>query len=421
MKLTYRSECRICGCKQLSKLIRFDPIAQPMRFEKTPEAARAVATAPISLSICESCGHWQSLEVVDDESLWVGYTYQSGHAGVMPKHFKESAEKIIAKYKPAPGSLVIDIGSNDGSFLRPFKDAGYRVLGVEMVKEIAKQATANGIETIGEPLSPKLAEEIRAKYGPAAIVTAFNVMAHSDDLLGMARAVQLLMGPESVFVFEVQYLVDVVEKTLIATVFHEHLSHHSVKSMSDFLGRFYMRIIDVDRVPIQHGSIIGYAQFVSGPRPVNPYVNFLMDHEKKVGLDKPETLRRFGIQVATLRQKCEALAAQWKAEGAQVAGYGAAMSGPGLISMLGLKGAIQYLLDDHEQKVYHYSPGDALQIAPTVDLYRRMPQYCVILAWVHADKIIAENQRYLEQGGKFVVLCPNFRIVSAEAKEACAA
>lgn len=416
-RLSYRIVCRLCGSRPLECVTKFEPIALPMKFEATKEAAQSAERYPINLYLCSQCGHVQQLEVVDDETLWVGYTYQSSHAPVMPAHFEEVAKKIIAKYKPEPGSLVIDIGSNDGSFLRPFKDAGYRVLGIEMVKEIADQATANGIETIGEPLTPSLADEVRRKYGGAAVVTAFNVLAHSDDLHSMAKAIQKLLGPTGVFVFEVQYLMDVIEKTLVATIFHEHLSHHSVRSMRQFLGQYFMEIIDVDRVPIQHGSIIGYCQFTNGPKMKNPYVEHLIAREDKLGLHKAETLKRFAANIEDLRAMVHGLRTRWHYANATVAGYGAAMSGPGLISMLGLKGAIEFIVDDHPQKVGRFSPGDGIPVLPTSELLARHPDYCVILAWVHAQRIIDSNQEYLKRGGKFVVLCPDFRVVGTDSVE----
>lgn len=415
MKVLHRTVCRLCNANGLVKMAEYGPIASPMQFRDTREEALRVEVAPISLSICAGCGHVQTTEVVDG-TFWDGYTYQSGHAGVMPVHFRDSAERIIKRFKPERGSLVVDIGSNDGSFLRPFKEAGYRVIGIEMVKAIAEQASANGIETIGAPLSPTIANALVEKYGTASIVTAFNVMAHSDDLHSMARAVSILLGPEGVFAFEVQYLRDVFEKTLIATVFHEHLSHHSLKSMKRLLAPHGMQIIDVDRVPIQHGSIIGYAQLHNGEKKVTPWVDHLMAQEHEIWLDRPEALRKFVDDVAALRRKCEALVSEWKASGAKVAGYGAAMSGPGLISMLGLKGVIEYILDDHPQKVGKFSPGDGLPVVPTAELLARQPDCCVILAWVHAQRIIEQNQEYLARGGKFVVLCPGFGVVAAVRK-----
>jgi hypothetical protein len=172
--------------------------------------------------------------------------------------------------------------------------------------------------------------------------------------------------------------------------------------------------VDAERVPIQHGSLIGTVQLKGGKRPVKDSVRELLELEAKRGLDKLETLRQFGAQ---LRQQCErtsALVREWKRANLSIAGYGAARSGPTLISQLGLTGAIDYIVDDHPQKVNKYSSGDGIRILPTAELLKRMPAYTVILAWVHAAKIIETNQEYLDKGGHFVVLCPETRIVGKD-------
>ena len=115
-----------------------------------------------------------------------------------------------------------------------------------------------------------------------------------------------------------------------------------------------------------------------------------------------------------LRDRTTSLVRDWKNAKASVAGYGAARSGPTLISQLGLTGAIDYIVDDHPQKVGRYSSGDGIPIVPTAELYKRMPDYTVILAWVHAQKIIDSNSDYLARGGHFVVLCPETRVVGRE-------
>jgi hypothetical protein len=94
-----------------------------------------------------------------------------------------------------------------------------------------------------------------------------------------------------------------------------------------------------------------------------------------------------------------------------IAAYGAARSGPTLIAQLGLSGAIDYIVDDHPQKIGKYSSGDGIPIIATEELYRRMPRYTIILAWVHAAKIIEVNSLYLQNGGHFVVLCPETRVI----------
>jgi len=126
---------------------------------------------------------------------------------------------------------VIDIGSNDGSLLKPFQETGCRVLGIDPAREVAQRANDRGIETIPALMSLDLARRIREKYGTAHAVCAFNVFAHADDLGEMVDAVRTMLAPDGLFYFEAQYLLDIIDGVLIATIFHEHMSHHSVKPL----------------------------------------------------------------------------------------------------------------------------------------------------------------------------------------------
>lgn len=103
-----------------------------------------------------------------------------------------------------------------------------------------------------------------------------------------------------------------------------------------------------------------------------------------------------------------------KGAGKSIAAYGAARSGPTLIAQLGLAGMIEYIVDDHPQKVGKYESGDAIPVVPTAELYARRPDYTLILAWVHAQKIIDSNRDYLDRGGHFIVLCPETRVVGKD-------
>jgi SAM-dependent methyltransferase len=409
--VTHRTTCRLCDSGEVELVVKLEPIPLSENYCEDPETGKRAERYPVDLYMCRSCGHVQQLDVVDSKSLWEAYTYYSGDAKGMPQHFSEVAEKLIHTYRPTPGSLVIDIGSNDGSLLRPFKELGYQVLGIDPAREIARQATEAGIETIPELMSLDLARKIRREKGAAQIVCMFNAFAHADNMGEIAQGIRELLAPDGIFVFEAQYLLDIIDRMLIATIFHEHMSHHSVKALTIFFERYGLELIDVERVPIQHGSLIGAVQLKGATRRVTSSVQDLLDLEVTRRLDKIETLKQFGDRVAQLRQTTEGLVRQWQRSNATVAGYGAARSGPTLISQLGLAGAIEFIVDDHPQKVNRYSSGDGIPIQPVAELYRRMPDYTVILAWVHSTKIIEANREYLERGGRFVVLCPETRVV----------
>lgn len=414
-RVVHRESCRLCGGRKLEKVVALLPIPLAEKYTDSPARGEGAEPYPIDLYMCLDCGHVQQLDVIDSTTLWSDYTYHSGQTKGILDHFEEAAERLIAKQKPQPGSLVVDVGSNDGSLLRCFKKRGYRVLGVDPAREIARKATESGIETLPELFTLDLAEKIRKERGPASVVTAFNVFAHTDDMIGMGRSVRRLLADDGVFQFEAQYLLDIVDKLLLGTIFHEHMSHHSLKPMKRFLEGLGLQLIDVERVTIQMGSIIGTAQVAGGPRRVDPSVGALLALEEERRLDRPETIRGFETRLGELKRKVDALAAEWKRTGAKVAGYGAARSGPTLITQFGLGDVIEYLFDDHPQKVGKYSAAHGHLVVPTRELTERMPDYVVILAWIHAKKIIAANQDYLKRGGRFVLCCPEVQVIGADA------
>ncbi len=414
VKVFHRETCRLCDSGNVELVVKLEPIPLSENYSADSDAGKNAPRFPVNLHMCADCGHVQQLDVIDSESLWEKYTYYSGEAKGMPEHFDQVAAKIIGTHRSPAGSLVIDIGSNDGSLLKPFKKAGFRVLGIDPAREIARCATESGIPTIPEMMSLDLARKIREEHGPAYVVCVFNAFAHADNLAEMADAIRTMLAPEGLFFFEVQYLLDIIDKVLVATIFHEHMSHHSVKPMTRFLGRHEMELIEVERVPIQHGSLIGTVQLKGGKRAVGDSVQELLKLEGERRLDELEILRQFDAKLKQLRERTTSLVREWKKSKASIAGYGAARSGPTLISQLGLTGVIEYIVDDHPQKVGRYSSGDGIPILPTEELCKRMPDYTVILAWVHAQKIIETNQEYLDKGGHFVVLCPETRVVGRE-------
>jgi hypothetical protein len=200
------SACRLCGEAVFEPVISFGetPLANNYLFPQDTQNGEPFV--PLSVIRCKTCSSVQLEHTVDPRVLFEHYLYVSGTSPVFRKHFDDYAAHVIQKLAPAAGSLVIDIGSNDGVLLSSFKAHGRTVLGIEPAKEIAHGAQAAGIETVNAFLSPELAERIRAERGGAHVVTANNVFAHINDLRSFALAVRSLLADDGVYVFEVQYL-----------------------------------------------------------------------------------------------------------------------------------------------------------------------------------------------------------------------
>ena len=92
---------------------------------------------PIDVYMCLKCSHVQLLDVIDPKILWDDFTFLTGQAQIIIEHMKDVAERICNNYLIPEKSLVIDVGSNDGTLLQGFRDKQMKVLGIDPAEEIA--------------------------------------------------------------------------------------------------------------------------------------------------------------------------------------------------------------------------------------------------------------------------------------------
>ncbi len=411
---TKRETCRLCLSSELKRVVELLPVPVGEKYADSKEKVAESVRYPIDLYWCESCGCVQTLDDLDPDFLWSDYTYLSGQTQGIIDHFNAFADAAINKYGLQADQLVMDIGSNDGTLLRAFQEQGMRVAGVDPATELAQQATANGIPTLPECFCEDSAQQVLDQHGKAAFISAFNVFAHSADMVGMIKGIDLLLEKEGIFAFEVQYLMDILDKKLLGTIFHEHMIHHSVSSLSKFFASYGMRLVDVERVNIQKGSIIGYVARNESSWEPQPSVAEILQLEDVRKLTDFSTVHALELWLREQRTLVESLKQTWKQEGLTVCGYGAARSGPTLAIQLGLEQVMSYLLDNHSMKVGKFAPFEALEVKPTAELSAEEQDVVVVLAWIHTKNIIRQHLDYLEGGGKFLALYPEVTLVDKD-------
>jgi SAM-dependent methyltransferase len=408
-----RATCRLCESNSLSEVLQLKATPPANAFVDAAACNLPQPTFPLDVFFCDDCAHVQLLDVVDPSLLFENYVYVSGTSPVFVQHFERYSKAIIDEYSISPGELVIDIGSNDGTLLMFFKDFGCQVLGVDPAREIARTATENGIETLPEFFDQKLADGIKADYGPAKVVTANNMFAHADNLGEILDGIRSLLTEDGIFVFEVSYLVDVFEKTLFDTIYHEHLSYHSVKPLQQFLEAHGMRLIDTQRLDTHGGSIRCVTCRSGAAHAVRPSVDEAISNESRLGLHEAEILRSYAEQIDTLSNELSQLLNRLKSEGKSIAAYGAPAKATTLMYHFGLGPEfIDFIVDDSPLKQGLYSPGMHIPVLPSEEIAARKPDYLLLLAWNFAQPIIRNNRDFLETGGKFIIPIPNVEIVS---------
>lgn len=408
-----RTRCRMCDSSRLVKAMSLTPTPPGNRLLKKEELDRPETVYPLELYFCEACTHVQLGHVVDPKILYQkDYLYVSGTSSDFVSHLSDYASEMVRRRRLEPGSLVADIGSNDGTCLGFFKQLGMRVLGVDPATNIAQAATAGGIETVPRFFSLSLSKELRTEYGPAALITSHNACAHIDQLDDVVRGVEHWLADDGLFVLEVGYFADVYANLFFDTIYHEHLDYHTVAPFRKLFARTGMELMAVERIKPQGGSIRVMAQKAGGNAPLSSSVEELVEFERSIALDCPSTLTKFGERIGHLGAKLRALLATLRSEGKSIAAYGAPTKAVTLLSHFKIGSeSLDFVVEDNPLKHGRFLPLSHIPVVSTEELHRRNPDYLLILAWNFAAPIMGMHRRYTEAGGRFILPMPDPRIV----------
>lgn len=404
--------CRLCGSRVLERVLPIRPSPIADAFVTADRLSEPQDLYPLDCYLCLECGHLQNLDVVDPDILFRDYTYRTSVSLGLVEHFKRYAQDVVASLAVPPSSLVVEIGSNDGSLLRAFKDSGLRVQGVDPARDIAAAATAGGIPTIADFFNASLAASIKAGQGEAKLVCANNVFAHIDDLGDVVGGIRLLLAGDGAFVFEVSYIVDMIDNMVFDTIYHEHVCYHALIPLERFFNRHDMTLFHVERSSTKGGSIRGFAQPKStGTRPCSDAYLGLVADERRRGITQPKIYRDWFDAIERCKGEVLAYIDEAIAQGKQVAAYGASTTTTTLLYHFELTSRIAFIVDDNPLKQGRYSPAAHIPVLPSGELMIRKPDIVVILAWAYADPILTRNEAYIASGGTFLIPMPRLRIV----------
>lgn len=375
-----RNDCRLCSSEMLRGVLHLEPTPLANEFLKPGDVSEELF--PLHLVECLACGHVQLPVVVDPERLFRRYVYVSGTSPAFVDHFRRYADEVWQACNLQEGAQVVEIGSNDGTLLKFFKEKGARVLGIDPAAEIAAQASADGVDTMPYFFRETLAESVAATWGQADVVLANNVFGHADDLAAIVRGVKTLLKPRGAFFFEVQYLNDLLDGGLFDMVYHEHLSYHSVGPLQKFLRAHGMELEWVKSVPTHGGSIRCVARRAGQNFPHVGVRDFLQREE-----ETPTSVCFANLQqqIAARGEQLRGYLQRARREGARIAGYGAPAKATTLARQFKIGGMIDHVMDDSPWKQGLCMPGSSI---PVVAPYQTNPDVLVIFAWNFAEPIL---------------------------------
>jgi SAM-dependent methyltransferase len=340
--------------------------------------------------------------------MFTDYPYVSGTTKTLVQHFKETAERLTARYGLKRGDLVVDVGSNDGTWLSHYQPLGLRVLGIDPAANVVDLALKRGVPTWARFFNEETADEIIAKEGRASLVTAAGVFFHLEELHSVIRGVKKLLTDDGVFVVQAIYLGGMLDNLAFDQVYHEHLVYYTLKSIEALFAQHDLEVFEVSIVPIHGGSLEVHVA-PKGRRQKQASVAALRAEEERKGYDRFDTYKAFAARVWQLRDALVELLGRYRAQDKRVYAYGAPAKGATLLNSFGIgPELVQQATEKNRMKVGHLMPGSRI---PIVSEGEGRPDAYLVLAWNFLDEFIAKEGSYLRDGGEFIVPVPKLRVI----------
>ena len=368
---------------------------------------------PMEIGCSEVSMMFQLIEQPAPERMFHDhYAFYSSTSSFMEQHFKQFANQVMQSgYLTKEDPFVVELGCNDGIMLKNFAAQDIRHLGIEPSLNVAQEANKQGVHTRSEFFSEMLAEIIVREEGQVDAFLAANVMCHIPDIVGVVKGIKKLLKPTGVVIFEDPYLGDVVDKISYDQIYDEHVFLFSALSIQYLFGLYGMELIDI--LPQKtHGGSMRYTLAHKGTYPLKESVSQTLAKEKVQGLDSLATFEKFRASVEQSRSDLVSLLKDLKAKGKKVAGYAATSKSTTVLNYCGIgPDLIEYICDTTPIKQGKLSPGVHIPVVPYEAFKNNPPDYAVLLAWNHAEEIMAKEKDYVAAGGKWIVHVPEVKVL----------
>ena len=373
---SYKFECRSCGNINLKRVVSlgYQPLANNLLKRKEEKCD----LYPLEVNFCPKCYNCQLSVAVDPKKMFSNYLYTSSTSSSFRNHFIEAAKSYTKQFKLKPKkSYIIDIGSNDGVALKPFKDLGFnKILGIEPAKNLAKLANKNKIKTFNGFLESKNLKKIKKN---ADLILASNVFAHSDKLKEMAECMLKLLSKNGIIIIEVQYLLNTLKDLTFDNIYHEHYNYWSLTSLVNFFEQFDSTIFKAEKINTHGGSIRIYIKKGKTIK-IENNIKTLLKEEEVFGIKNFKTYQKFGEKINKLKENVIRNINKLKKNNKNIIGFGAPAKATTALNFFGISDQIDFVVEDNKLKHGKFIPGVKIQIKDKKSI-KEKNFTILVLAW----------------------------------------
>ena len=391
----YADACRLCASKDLENVLTLKP--SPLGDQYLPKggSAKLANLIPFGISRCNVCNNFQTETVVDREHYRHCLTRPAAVNKVLSKSYRDSVPRLIEIVNLVPEDLVVEIG-----------------LGVDPALNLVESAEKRGVPTLVEFFDSKLGHEIISKHGKAKVVIANFVVANVDDLDDFMAGVVKVLASDGIFAMETNYVADIVSDLLVETLVHEHLSYFSVFSLTAYLNRHGLELLEVQRMSSKGGSIRCLIQHKGAKLKVGQSVADAKAFEISSGLFLSSSWGKLSSAFTHARVSAIKFCEQRSTDG--IVGYGTSDGATIFIYQLGIGEYLKALIDDDPYRQNLESPGFGIPTVSREEIFANplKAKTCLIFAPQYVKQIIDKNSAARESGVVFAKVWPLIEVFS---------
>ena len=363
---------------------------------------------PLRVKVCEKCWLVQTEDFAQRHLLFTSnYAYFSSTSESWVRHARQYCEEITAELSLGPGSFVVELASNDGYLLRNFVEHGVPCLGIEPTTETALHAQTTGVPTLQEFFGQNLATKLESEYPKADLIIGNNVYAHVPDINDFTRGVKRLLSRSGTVTLEFPHLLNLMAECQFDTIYHEHFSYLSLKTVKRIFEYAGLRVFRVEKLSTHGGSLRLYGCHTEDPRKTENNVSQTVREEEAFGLETPETYREFERRAIEIRNSFVEFLIEQQRLGKLVVGYGAAAKGNTLLNYSGIKkDLLPVVFDAAPSKQNKFLPGSHIPVQDPRLLKQLRPHAVLVLPWNLATEVHGVLQGIMENDAEVWVALP---------------
>ncbi len=389
--------CRVCDSTKLELAIDLGFQPWGNHFLRREDVGKE-PFYPLRVVFCMDCKTPQLDYTVPKETMFAEHTYLSGITKSLSEHFRQVAEEVDKRFfADQKQKSVLDLGSNDGTQLKHFKNLGYDVLGVESATVPAKIANDAGVPTVHAFFNLETAKKLERKFD---VINAAGFFFHLEELHSVCEGIKEVLAAGGVFVIQFLYMKRIVENLAFDQIYHEHLLYYNLKNVETLLNRHGLSTFDAYLTPAHGGSMVAYVTH-QGAKPQSEQLKAYISAEERDRSNEFETYVAFAKKLQKMKEENVRFLSEAKKQGKRIYGMGAPVKGNTLLNYFGIgKNYLDFLVEKNESRKGLYSPGSHLEILIEKEL-TQLPDVYYVLAWNFKKEILANNQALIAKGIEF--------------------